>query len=62
MPGYDGLSLLDTVRQSAAIHPHWDAKQHAEYLIAEAGFDQSEVMVAHPRIVHLILEIRAAGN
>jgi len=60
MPGFTGLSLLDTVRQSAAIHPHWDAKEHMAYLIDEAGFSEVEVVAANSDIVHTVLEIRSA--
>lgn len=61
MPGYTGLSLEDTVRQSAAIHPHWDAKNHMAFLIDEAGFSEAEVVAEHQTIVHLILAIRSAS-
>lgn len=61
MPGLHGLSLLDTVRQSAVIHPHWDAKQHMAYLINDEFFSEAEVFAAHEEIVHLILELRSNG-
>lgn len=59
MPELFELSLLDTVRQSAAIHPHWDAKEHMAYLIDDAYFPEAEVLANHEEIVHLILELRA---
>jgi hypothetical protein len=58
--GFHGLSLLDTVRQSALTHPEWDAKMHMAYLIDDDGFPEAEVMAAHGDIVHTILEMRLA--
>lgn len=61
MPGFAGLSLLDTVRQSAAIHSHWSAKEHMAYLIDEAGFTEGEVIAEHEAIALMVMEIRASS-
>lgn len=56
---YAGLTLEEVVAQSAAIHPDWDANEHAHYLTAEEGFSETYVSNWHSAIVDLILRHRS---
>lgn len=53
-----GLTLKQVVEVSAAIHPDWDAKEHAHYLITEEGFDDTYVSGQHSAIIAIMLRNR----